>query len=234
MNNWLRIGHDWLLPRQCLLCRGKASRIDLCPGCRSALPRIENPCQGCGMPLRSGRRCAPCLQHPPPFDRVRIPYRYADPITALIHALKFRRRLAAASVLGSLLGAHLKGSGLCPPQCIVPVPLHPRRQRERGFNQSLEIARPLSACLKVPIAPRLARRTRPTVAQSSLQGADSRRRNVRGAFCAEIRTARSVAHIAIVDDVVTTGATATALALALKSAGVTRIELWSIARAGEP
>jgi ComF family protein len=165
---------------------------------------------------------------------VRIPYLYADPVTALIHALKFGRRLAAASVLGNLLADHLKDSGSCLPQWIVPVPLHPKRQRKRGFNQSLELARPLSSCLKVPVAPRLARRNRPTAAQSSLQGADSRRRNVRGAFSAETGKVHPVAHVAIVDDVVTTGATVISLALALKSAGVTRIELWSIARAGEP
>jgi ComF family protein len=165
---------------------------------------------------------------------VRVPYLYAHPVNALIHALKFRRRLAAASVLGRLLTDHLKDSGICPPQWILPVPLHPKRQRERGFNQSLEIARPLSACLKVRIAPTLARRTLPTVAQSSLQGADSRRRNVSSAFSVDTRRAQPADHVAIVDDVVTTGATVTSLALALKSAGVTRIEVWSIARATEP
>jgi ComF family protein len=165
---------------------------------------------------------------------VRVPYLYAHPVNALIHALKFRRRLAAASVLGRLLTDHLKDSGICAPQWILPVPLHPKRQRERGFNQSLEIARPLSACLKVRIAPTLARRTLPTVAQSSLQGADSRRRNVSSAFSVDTRRAQPADHVAIVDDVVTTGATVTSLALALKSAGVTRIEVWSIARATEP
>ncbi|HSS66808.1 MAG TPA: ComF family protein [Gammaproteobacteria bacterium] len=165
---------------------------------------------------------------------MRIPYLYVEPVATLIHALKFRRRLAVASVLGGLLAAHLESPALEPPQYIVPVPLHPKRQRERGFNQSMEIARPLSARLDVPIAPRLARRTRPTAAQSSLEGRDSRRRNVRGAFCAEIRPTEAVHHVAMVDDVVTTGATVMALARALKRAGVARIDLWCVARAGDP
>lgn len=208
--------------------------MDLCADCRNALPRIENPCPGCGIPLRSATRCLRCLNSPPPFEHVRIPYLYAEPVTGLIHALKFRRRLAAASVLGRLLAEYLEGPDLCLPQCIVPVPLHPKRQRERGFNQSMEIARPLSDRLDVPVAPRLARRTRPTVPQSSLRGADSRRRNMRGAFSVQTKAAAGIGHVAIVDDVVTTGATVGALALALKSAGVTRIQLWCLARAGEP
>lgn len=234
MNNWLKTGRDWLLPRHCLLCLGAATNIDLCAGCRGALPRLENPCRGCGTPLVTGRRCARCLKRPPPFDGVHIPYLYADPLTTLIHALKFRYRLAAASVLGLLLAEYLETRGLCAPQWIVPVPLHSERQRHRGFNQSLEIARPLSARLGVPIASGLARRRRATAAQSSLQNARERRQNVRGAFSVNEKESGSVRHVAIVDDVVTTGATVIALAGTLRRAGVTQIELWSIARARDP
>jgi ComF family protein len=234
VNNWLKIAHDWLLPRHCLLCLGAATGLDLCAGCRSALPRIENPCRGCGIPLVSGRRCSRCLKSPPPFDQVCIPYLYAEPVTSLIHTMKFRHRLAAASVLGDLLADHLERSCLGSPECIVPVPLHPQRQRERGFNQSMEIARPVSARLKLPLRPGLARRTRPTVAQSRLQGIQFRRRNVRGAFSADFRVNGPVGQVAIVDDVVTTCATVIELALTLRRAGATRIDLWSVARAGEP
>lgn len=234
MNNWLRIGHEWLLPRHCLLCLGAAKGIDLCAGCRSALPRIQNPCRGCGVPLLTGRRCARCLKRPPPFHRVRIPYLYTYPVSTLIHALKFGSRLHAAVVLGMLLAEYVESSGTRPPQCIVPVPLHPKRQRQRGFNQSLEIARPLSARLSAPVSPGFVRRTKPTAAQSSLQSAASRRHNLRGAFSVEAGAMGWARHVAIVDDVVTTGATAVALALALRNAGVTRIELWSVARAVDP
>lgn len=233
MNNWLRNAHEWLLPRHCLLCLGPASNIDLCPACRSALPRVQNPCRGCGAPLTAGECCARCLNSPPAFHRVHIPYLYAGPTAALIHALKFRHRLAAAAVLGTLLGEQLDGKPGPRPQRIVPVPLHPKRQRERGFNQAMEIARVLSLRLEIPLTPRVARRIRATAAQSTLSGAKPRRVNMRGAFVAESEALESTHHLAIVDDVVTTGATANALALALKSAGVTRIELWSVARAAE-
>lgn len=233
MNNWLRIAHEWLLPRHCLLCLGPASDINLCRACRSALPRIQNPCRGCGAPLAAGQRCARCLNSPPAFYRVHIPYLYAGPSAALIHALKFRYRLSAAAVLGTLLAEQLDGMPAPRPQLIVPVPLHPKRQRKRGFNQAMEIARVLSLRLKIPLAPRVARRIRATAAQSTLSGAKLRRVNMRGAFVAESRTLESTHHLAILDDVVTTGATVNALALALKSAGVNRIELWSFARAGE-
>lgn len=231
MNKWLRIGHEWLLPRHCLLCLGPAQSINLCTGCRAALPSLENPCQGCAAPLATGTRCAGCLKRPPPFDQVRIPYLYADPLAGLVQALKYRHRLAAAAVLGSLLADYLESRSACAPQCIVPVPLHPARQRQRGFNQSLEIARALSARLAVPIAAEFARRDRATAAQTSLQSARERRQNVRGAFSVKEKNSGSWRHVAIIDDVVTTGATVTALAGTIRSAGVTHVELWSIARA---
>ena len=231
MNNWLKNAHEWLLPRHCLLCLGPATDIDLCAACRDALPRIENPCSSCGAPLPAGRLCARCVKTPLNFHRVCIPHRYAGPVPVLIQALKFHHRLAAASVLGQLLAQSLPG---CPPdlpQCLVPVPLHPRRQRQRGFNQSMEIARPVSVQLGIPIAPRLARRIRATEAQTVLVGAKARYRNMRGAFAVEKSFMAGLTHVAIVDDVVTTGATVRSLALALKSAGVSQIELWCVARA---
>lgn len=151
----------------------------------------------------------------------------------LIHALKFRHRLAAASVLGALLAQSLARLSQDSPQCLLPVPLHPRRQRQRGFNQSMEIARPISVRFDIPIAPRLARRRRHTPAQTGLVGAKARRRNMRGAFAVEKASIAGLSHVAIIDDVVTTGATVRSLALTLKSAGISRIELWSVARAVE-
>lgn len=234
MNNWLRIAHDWLLPRYCLLCLGPAEAFDLCDACRSALPRLENPCQGCGTPLSSGHHCGRCLERPPPIDAVRIPFLYAQPVISLIRALKFQHRLQAGPVLGMLLAQHLRSAGVRMPQRIVPVPLHPRRQRLRGFNQSLQIARTLSAQLHVPVAPTLARRSKATAAQSSLQSVRERRLNVRGAFSLDTKSVAAFRHVAIVDDVVTTGATVFSLAGALRRAGVNEIQLWSIARAAKP
>jgi ComF family protein len=234
VNNWLRIVHDWLLPRICLLCLGPTRGFDLCAGCRQALPRIIKACKGCGIPLTSGARCGRCLKRPPPFDRVAIPYVYAPPLSQLIQTLKFHRQLAAAAPLGILLANHLVLTEAPLPERIVPVPLHPARQRTRGFNQAMEIARPLSARLGVALAPRLVTRLKPTVPQTELRSPADRRHNVRGVFTINTKRMGVLRHVAIVDDVVTTGATTMELARALRRAGAKRVDLWSVSRAPEP
>lgn len=230
MNNWLRIGHDWLLPRHCLLCLASAQGVDLCAGCRKALSRCGNACERCGLPLGTGRRCARCLVRPPVYDALIAPYLYRPPLTTLIAGLKFEYRLSVAATLGALLAEHLVATQDVLPQCLVPVPLHPRRQRVRGFNQSLEIARVPARRLGLPLAPTLLKRRRDTPAQASLGGAAARRANVRGAFVVAGALV-PFEHVALVDDVVTTGATAAAAARALKRAGVERVSVWSVARA---
>ena len=232
MNNWLRTAHDWLLPRHCLLCLGPAETIDLCSGCRGDLPHIPNPCAGCAVPLAAGRLCARCARRRSPFGAVHIPFIYAPPVTSLIHGLKFRHRLQAASVLGELLADHLESANSQLPPVLLPVPLHPRRQRQRGFNQAVEIARPLAERFELSLCPRAARRIRDTAAQSGLEDAASRRRNVRGAFSVDAAALKNVRQVAVVDDVVTTGATVMALAAALRRAGIVRLTLISVARAG--
>ncbi len=230
MNKWLNISHDWLLPRRCLLCLGDAQQRNLCRLCLRALPRIACACSGCGLPLPHPGRCGRCLQRPPPFDRVCIPFCYQPPLSRLILALKFERQLTAAAALGSLLLDAVVG--LEPlPQLILPVPLHRARVRQRGFNQALEIARPVAQGLGIELAPRLVRRERNTLAQSGLEGPAARRRNLRGAFRCNKKKLSGVRHLAILDDVVTSCATATELAHSLKRAGVQRVELWSVARA---
>lgn len=230
MNKWLIIGHEWFLPRRCLLCLGDAQETNLCGLCQDALPRIGGACSGCGLPLESSKFCGRCLQRAPPFDQVCIPFRYQPPLSGLILELKFEQRLAAAATLGSLLLESV--AALRPhPDVILPVPLHPARVRQRGFNQALEIARPLATGLGIRLAPRLVRRKKNTLAQSSLEGSVARRRNLRGAFHCDPRKLAGVRRLAIVDDVVTTCATAAELARTLKRAGVPWVELWSVARA---
>lgn len=231
MNNWLKHGHEWLIPRSCVLCSAEARRLDLCRRCVSVLPRIAHGCTGCGIPIASGRLCAACLRRPHLFQRVCIPYRYEPPLSSLILRLKFRRRIEIAAPLGGLLLQSVGALPAPPPDVIVPVPLHTARLRQRGFNQALEIARPLSVALGLPLAPRLVRRLRNTAAQSSLDDSAARRRNVRGAFEVDRRGCARITHVAIVDDVVTTGATVTEIARALRRAGIVRVDLWSLARA---
>ncbi len=177
-------------------------------------------------PYRPGLICGACLKKPPAFDRTYPLWHYRPPVPGLIHALKFQGRLECARLLGEIMAEQL--GTLLPPDCLLPVPLHPARYRERGFNQALEIARPLTKQLGLPLTPRLCRRTRFTPPQYT-RDAQGRRKNLRGAFQAS--KAVDGCRIAVVDDVMTTGTTAHEVAAALKRAGASRVEVWILARA---
>lgn len=169
--------------------------------------------------------CGACLADPPGFDRAVAPCAYAYPLDRLIQRFKYAGNLAAAPLLADLMLPAIAREPK--PDLIVPMPLSRERLRERGFNQSLELARLLAAATDVPLAPEACVRVRHGAAQSALPWA-SRARNVRGAFvCVEDMSGRSVA---IVDDVLTTGATLTELARALRLRGATRISGWIAAR----
>lgn len=230
MNNWLSIIQDWLYPPTCLLCGdpGAAGR-DLCRPCADALPYNRSACPRCGLALTTLQtvECGRCQRHAPAFDATRALFRYEEPVRHLIHALKFGAHYPCARLLGSLLADALRDME-DKPALLIPVPLHPSRYRERGFNQATEIARTLSRRLRIPLDPTCCTRVRPTQPQAEL-AAKQRARNIRKAF----GTLRAPAadHVAIVDDVVTTGATVNELAKALRNAGVSRIDVWACARA---
>lgn len=226
---------QFLLPRYCQLCSlpirpGAQFGLGLCPGCIADLPWIVYSCSSCGLPLTTehpGQRCGQCQQHLPPYDRTHAVWRYAAPLDALIRRLKFHNDLAAAETLGKLLAISLMAQALPRPDAILPVPLHPRRLRLRGFNQALEIARPVARRLHLPLLTRHCQRRRDTLAQSELP-LPARQANIRNAFtvCRPI-TAR---HVAILDDVMTTGETVAELSRQLRRAGVEEISVWCCAR----
>ena len=222
----------WLWPGRCPLCRGRSgTRSDLCHGCHSALPWLHTACQRCAAPLASSARtCGQCQRKPPPFDRACAAVRYEKPVDRLVLNLKYHRRLEFARTLGELLATRLQA--MASPDAmvdfIVPVPLHAARLRERGYNQSLEIARVVARQLGAPIAARAARRVRATAAQTALP-LKQRARNVRNAFAVD-RSLRGK-RVAIVDDVMTSGHTVGALAKALRRAGAKEIAVWVVARA---
>jgi ComF family protein len=206
--------------------------MELCRACREELPRLLHSCQRCGLPLPDGARnvpCAACLRNPPALDGCFALFGYQPPIDQWIHSLKFGRDLAAARLLGELLLAELAAGGLpiAGAPALLPVPLHSRRLRQRGYNQSLEIARPLIRSGLRLCACRC-QRSRHTAAQSSLP-ARHRHRNIRGAF--SIRGRLENPHILLIDDVMTTGATLNELARTLKAGGATRVDACVIARA---
>lgn len=229
--NWLNRIQFRLLPPTCLLCgQPGLSGLDLCAGCHRDLPHNRPACRRCAAPLPepTAALCGQCLQVPPPFDRALALLRYSSPTPHWIQALKFNGRLEYARLLGELLAEVVGTELLIAPDVILPVPLHPARQRRRGFNQALELARPVARHLGLPIDTRHCRRQRATAAQAEL-GARERRRNVRNAF--RIDEGLQAKRVAIVDDVVTTGHTVGELARALRRQGVQFIEVWSAARA---
>lgn len=230
---WLRYVQLLLYPPTCLLCGapGTGGR-DICAGCLSDLPENARACRRCAMPLPSseeeGTTCGRCLARPPPFDRAFARFLYRGAIPYLVQQIKFRSNLSACHLLGDLLTDGIARRTDRLPEWVVPVPLHRNRQRTRGFNQALELARAVAAGLQIPLAPRACARIRPTQTQASLD-ADQRGGNVRGAFA--VREWPGGSHVAIVDDVITTASTVGEVARVLRQAGAKRIEVWACARA---
>jgi ComF family protein len=209
----LIIGRRGLLPPTCLLCGGPggADGLDLCEGCRRLLPAAGSASVA-------------------PFATLICPWLYAYPLDRCIQSLKFQGERAWSRVFGALLAQQRRRAGGAPlPDLLVPVPLHLRRQRERGYNQSADIARFAARALELPFETRALERWRATGVQSSLSAA-ARVANVAGAFRA--RRELKGLRVALVDDVLTTGSTAVEAARALIAAGAAAVELWVVARAG--
>jgi ComF family protein len=220
-----------LFPASCLLCLdpGQPPSLDLCRGCEDDLPENAPACRRCAMPVTSQDLvCGACLRRAPAFDAAFAPYRYEFPLVELIHRLKYGNQIAIARILGSVLARRLAERGMPRVDGIVPVPLHESRELKRGYNQAAEIAHFAADILGLTVLDRMAVRVRHTEEQAALP-AIVRRVNVSGAF--EVRAGKLPPAVAIVDDVLTTGATADALATALKLAGCRRVEVWAVARA---
>jgi ComF family protein len=219
----------------CLLCGEKAKNksLDLCLACESSLPWVFRACARCAVPLTDAYTstiCGTCLRNPPAFHQAFTVFRYAPPINWLVAELKFRHRLAVAKLLGTLLAEKIETAyqGMSLPKLLLPVPLHPKRLKARGFNQALELARPAEKRLKIPLNYTVCQRIRSTVAQMALPS-QQRSKNVRNAF--SVTRPLDVQHVCLIDDVMTTGHTAHAISCALKRRGVQRVDVWCCARA---
>lgn len=204
----------------CYLCRGR-SRGVLCAACRAELPELRGElCPRCALPAPGAALCGRCLTQPPEYDATVAALAYEFPADVLVQSLKFRGELALAPFLADLLAQKVRASDA---DLLVPVPLSAARLRHRGYNQAAELARRLpgradfSACL----------RSRDAAPQVELPW-DERQRNVRGAFRCTRPLAR--ARVAVVDDVMTTGATLNEMARTLKAAGASRVVNWVVAR----
>ncbi len=227
---------DRLLPERCALCAAPAAPGGLCPGCRRDLPWLAHACPRCARPLPPGAPsgpCGACQRQPPALDACIAALAYELPVDRMVQLLKFHGRLDLAPVLGRLLAEALaeRRPPWPWPDLLLPVPLHRRRLHQRGYNQALEIARPLARRWHLALAPQRVRRCRPTPPQSGLD-ARARRVNLRGAFRVQGRL--DGLNLALVDDVMTTGSTLDALARALRRRGARRVEAWVCARTPPP
>lgn len=228
----------WLFPASCPACLGKGEPgIDFCRPCFAELPVLGRACPLCAAPVpedsERGTVCGRCLAHPPELDRVFSAFPYAPPIDDLIRSLKFGGRLHCARLLGRLLAIRAVQAGADPPDCFVPVPLHPVRLRRRGFNQALEITRVLAHYLGAAFDAHFVERIRLDPPQTALP-AKQRLKNPKGTFALSKslgkRFRKRYRFIVIVDDVMTTGATVNEVARVLHKAGVGRVEVWVAAR----
>lgn len=215
-----------LLPASCLLCGADSGSSQLCPACAGDLPLLPAAlCPQCSVPTTYGERCGACLHEPPHFDATCALFRYDFPVDRIVHALKYGHQLAVANWLSEALAARLAEQTF---DLIVPLPLHPQRLAERGFNQAVEIAAHLEKRLKIPVDRHSLQRTRATPAQAELP-LKERHKNVRGAF--ECRSDFSGKHILLLDDVMTSGATANECARVLKLHGAIHVTVAVAARA---
>lgn len=217
------------LPHACVLCASARARTLVCDACAAALPRNEKPCAVCGLPLGAGDRCGHCVLHPPSFERTLAPFLYALPVDRLVQSYKYQGLLACAAWFADAMVASRPDPARA--DLLVAMPLAAARQRERGFNQSLELARALSRRTSIPLAIGAVERVRETRPQADLPW-DDRARNVRSAFACPTDVAGR--HIIVVDDVMTTGASLDELARTLKRAGAARVENWVVARTPAP
>jgi len=224
--NAAKRGASALLPQDCFLCAAPGGNSLLCPSCTASLPRLTTErCPVCALPTPGASICGACLKQAPHYDAVQAVFRYEFPVDRLIQSLKYAHRLASADFCGRALA---QIAAACRPELIVPVPLAAARLAQRGFNQALEIARPLARALGAPLEISRIHRHRDTAPQASLPWKE-RTKNIRHAFeCTIDLTGKTVL---LVDDVMTTGATLDELARTLKTHGAARVEVCVLARA---
>lgn len=218
------------LPQACVLCKAASADALVCAQCTRHMPTITEACPRCALASRDDLVCGSCLGKPPPFDAAIAAWRYAFPADRLLQTFKYAGTLALAEPFADAIAEAVAVRGAPLPELLVAMPLSARRQRERGFNHAHEIARRLSARVHIPLAHAL-RRTRDSPPQAGLTLRE-RTRNVRDAFDATLGLAGRT--IAIVDDVMTTGATLGAAARAARKAGALRVEAWVVARTPPP
>jgi len=232
VNNWLKFEH------YCALCDERCETgQSICGACEAELPWLREQCSVCALPLPvSHLTCGECQKRPPAFDHVAVPWRFAFPVDTLISRFKHQAQCPSGRLLAEQMARHLQyafDEGLPRPDMLLPVPLAPRRLRQRGFNQAQMLADWLRPALDIGVRADLLQRIQDTQSQQELDAA-ARRRNLRQAFALSDEVQVRGRHVAVIDDVLTTGATAEALARLLKRAGAVRVDIYCLARTPKP
>lgn len=222
----------------CLLCNEPAdAEMPICVACETELPWLGEHCVTCALPLvAAGLTCGECLLEPPAFEQVVVPWLYGFPVDSLITRFKHNAKWPFGHLLADVLGQYLQhrfDEGLPRPDVLLPVPLAGKRLRQRGFNQAAMLARWLSQSLDLPCEEQVLRRVKETDAQQDLD-AKARKRNLRNAFNLMPDAQIKDRHFALVDDVLTTGATAQTLARLLMNTGAARVDVYCLARTPKP
>ena len=233
VNKWMNIIQTLRPKGRCYLCNALAEQAGrLCNRCHARLQYINNPCMQCGEPMPStglsSTRCGRCLATPPAYDLCEAPLQYTGIAKKLHHEFKFHQQLAAGKILAGILCDYLAERRHQLPQALVPIPLHARRMRQRGFDQSLELSRQLGRQLGIEILDNQLCRTIETAPQSGLNRKE-RRKNLSHAFAAN-NARPGLKHIALIDDVMTTGCTFNAASLVMRQSGIATIEVWAVCR----
>lgn len=230
--NWL----DFNQFNRCLLCLGPAAGIPecLCHGCLGDLPWLGSACRQCALPMPTpDQLCGQCLHNQPAFTQVVTPFRYAFPLDSLIPSFKYHQQLIYGRLLAHLLqqavAQHYHERQQALPDLLIPMPLHRARQAQRGYNQALELARPIARLLNLPLDRHSLVRQRPTAPQQGLD-AQARRQNLQNAFACRHPDRIAGKHLAMIDDVVTTGTTVNEASRILLNAGAASVSIWCVAR----
>lgn len=225
-----------IFPKHCISCN-KRSYLNhyLCSECEAKLPWSKNACLSCGNPLLDNTlttiKCGECILYPRPYSFTVSCFAYREPVNQYLNGLKFHGQLEHATGLGLLMSKKIQQTYLEHqrnfPSIIIPMPLHQRRLQRRGYNQALELAKPIAKTLNMKIFYNACYRPKNTQAQATLP-AKSRQQNVENAFTSDLTGHQ---HVAIIDDIMTTGYTMNELCLTLQKRGVQMIDVWCCAKA---
>ncbi len=216
-------------PTVCVLCDHRhAKPVAICDKCTLLFSPLENPCQYCSRALSNQDFliCGECLRKKPAFDRVMTGYRYEEPLRTLLHEFKYKGALHLRTFLAQLMMTTFDTEA-SRADCIIPIPLHTQRMKQRGFNQAAELAKLISKKINIKYDPKLCTKIRNTSPQVGLN-AQERQKNLRHSFKAK---PSSYHYVLLIDDLLTTGSTAHEMAKILKQQGVQRVDVWCCARA---